>query len=88
MVAMGQKGQNTAMEECRKMNAQLPLPKNVGEVEEFRKVTGNVKTWIGIRDFTKAKDKKNWKDVGGNPIGNAFVNSRGRKLNFFNFQEK
>ena len=75
MAYMGQKGQNAAMEECKKLNAKLPLPKNKEEAEKFRKIT-LANTWIGIRDFTMGGVKANWKDVEGNPIGNAFVNSR------------
>ena len=74
MVYKGKKGQNTAMDECKRLNAKLPLPKSEGEADEFRKITGTDSTWIGIRDLYKSGDKSKWKDVEGNPIGNAYVN--------------
>ena len=73
---MGKKGQNAAMDECKSLNAKLPLPKSKGEADEFRKITGSDKTWIGIKDLTKGGVPANWKDVEGNPIGNAYVNLR------------
>ena len=76
MVYMGKKGQNQAMEECKSLNAQLPLPKSKGEADEFRKITGSDHTWIGIRDLTKGGVQANWTDVEGNQIGNAYVNLR------------
>ena len=83
MVFKGYKGQNAAMDECKKLNAQLPLPKSEGEGFHFRKITGKDKTWIGIRDMSKGGIKENWKDVEGNPIGSAYVNLRVN--NFFRF---
>ena len=76
MVYMGKKGQNAAMDQCKNLNAKLPLPKSKGELDEFRKTIGNDNTWIGIRDLTKGGVKANWKDVEGNLIGNAYVNLR------------
>ena len=76
MVFKGYKGQNAAMDECKQLNAQLPLPKSEGEGFYFRQITGNDKTWIGIRDMTKGGIKENWKDVKENPIGTAYVNLR------------
>ena len=76
MVFMGKKGQNAAMDECKSLNAKLPLPKNKEEADEFRKITGSDKTWIGIKDLTRGGVKASWKDVEGNPIGNAYVNLR------------
>ena len=78
MVYMGKKGQNEAMDECKGLNAQLPLPKSKAEVSEFRKIIRGY-AWIGIRDLTKSGLKNwraNWKDVEGNPIGDAHVNLR------------
>ena len=77
MLFRGKKGQNAAMEECKTLNAKLPLPKNKGEADEFRKFTGPNETWIGIRDFTKSGLMSKWQDVEGNPIDgvNSFVNS-------------
>ena len=76
MVYMGKKGQNAAMDECKNLNAQLPLPKSKGELDEFIKIVGKDRIWIGIRDLTKSGVKANWKDVEGNTIGNAYVNLR------------
>ena len=76
MVFMGKKGQNAAMDECERLNAKLPLPKSKGEADEFRKIIGNDRFWIGIKDLAKSGDKSKWKDVEGNPIGNAYVNFR------------
>ena len=76
MVFRGKKGQNAAMEDCKKLNAQLPLPKSKEEADEFRKIIGNDDVWIGIRDLTKGGVRSNWKDVKGNSIGNAYVNLR------------
>ena len=84
MVYMGRKSQNLAMHECKMLNATLPLPKNKGEADEFRKITGTNSgnstwtdnVWMGIRDLTKSKDKTKWKDVEGNPLGNSYVNLR------------
>ena len=81
MVFRGKKGQNAAMEDCKKLNAQLPLPKSKEEADEFRKIIGNDDVWIGIRDLTKGGVRSNWKDVKGNSIGNAYVNLR--VLNLF-----
>ena len=81
MVYMGRKGQNEAMDECKMLNAQLPLPKSKGEAYMFRSITHTRKipgrhVWIGIRDLTKSADKSKWKDVEGNLVGNAYVNLR------------
>ena len=76
MVYKGEKGQNAAMDECKDLNAQLPLPKNKNEADEFRKITGTDFFWIGIRDLTKSGDPSKWKDVEGNTIGNAYINLR------------
>ena len=76
MVYKGKKGQNEAMDECKTLNAQLPLPKNKNEADEFRKITGTDFFWIGIRDLTKSGDPSKWKDVEGNTIGNAYINLR------------
>ena len=82
MVYMGKKGQNAAMDECKGLNAKLPLPKSKGEANEFRKITGTFNTWIGIRDLTKNGDQSEWKDVEGNSIGNTYVNLRVINLSF------
>ena len=82
MVYMGKNGQNAAMDECKMLNAQLPLPKSKGEADEFRTITGTDSTWIGIRDLTESGDKTKWKDVEGNPIGNGYVNLRVLNLSF------
>ena len=76
MVDKGRKGQNEAMEECKTLNAQLPLPKSKGEADELRKVTGKNNAWIGIRDLTKSGIQSKWRDVEGNLIGDAYVNVR------------
>ena len=83
MAFFGGKGQNEAMEKCKSLNAQLPLPKSKGEADEFRKVIkiymkffNFLNTWIGIRDLTKSGVKLKWKDVEGNPVGYAYVNLR------------
>ena len=76
MVYKGKKGQNEAMDECTRMNAQLPLPKSKGEADRFIDITGGSYTWIGIRDLTRGKVKENWKDAEGNAIGNSYVNLR------------
>ena len=76
MAYKGERSQNRAMDECKKLNAKLPLPKSEGEANEFRKITGTDSTWIGIRDLTKSGNKSKWKDVEGNPIRNAYVNLR------------
>ena len=87
LVFKGLKGQNAAMDECKKLNARLPLPKSKGEADEFRKVTKTVKTqyyrvWIGIRDLLFTGVRSEWKDVEGNVIGSAYVNFRVRNLVF------
>ena len=76
MVYMGKKGQNAAIDECKGLNAKLPLPKSKEEADELRKITGSNYTWIGIRDFTKSGDQSKWKDVEGNSIGSAYINLR------------
>ena len=84
IVYMGRKGQNAAMDECKTLNAQLPLPKSRGEADKFRtiiwpviKITGNeIPIWIGIKDSTKSGSKSNWKDAEGNSVGKRFVNLR------------
>ena len=76
MVFKGTKRQDDAMDECKALNAQLPLPKSKGEVDEFLKITGTDNVWIGISDLTKREVKSKWKDVDGNFIGNAYVNLR------------
>ena len=59
MVNKGKKGQNEAIDECKKLNAQLPLPKSKNEADKFREVTGTDYVWIGIRDLTKSGDELN-----------------------------
>ena len=79
MVYKGKKGQNEAMDECKTLNAQLPLPKSKSEADEFIKtmgLTANDYVWIGIRDLTKSGDQSQWKDVEGNFIGSRYVNLR------------
>ena len=76
MIYKGRKGQNEAMDECKTLNAQLPLPKSKGELDKFRINTGTGNVWIGIRDLTQSGFKANWTDVDGNLIGNAYVNLR------------
>ena len=76
MISAGYKKQNEAMDYCKNINAKLPLPKSQGEFNEFNKITGGFTVWIGIRDLTRGGVKANWKDAEGNPIGNAYVNSR------------
>ena len=76
MAYKGRKGQNKAMAECRTLNATLPLPKNKGEADKLKKITGFVSFWLGIKDVTRGKVKANWKDVEGNAIGNSYVNLR------------
>ena len=88
MVDKGIKGQNEAMEECKTLNAQLPLPKSKGEADELIKVTGNCNAWtcnawIGIRDLTKSGIQSKWKDVEGNLIGDAYVNVRVINFSFY-----
>ena len=77
MVYKGEKRQKVAMEECKALNAQLPIPKSKGELDKFVKIAGaGNSVWLGIRDFTESGVKSKWKDVEGNNIGNAYVNSR------------
>ena len=76
MVNKGKKGQNEAIDECKKLNAQLPLPKSKNEADKLRKVTGTDNVWIGIRDLTKSGDESKWKDAEENIIGNRYVNLR------------
>ena len=76
MINAGSKKQNEAMDYCKNINAKLPLPKSKAEQDEFMKVTKTSWVWIGIKDETKFGVKANWKDVEGNPIGNAYVNLR------------
>ena len=83
MVYKGEKGQNAAMDECKDLNAQLPLPKNKGELDEFRKITGTKRVWIGIRDFAESGVKSKWTDVNGNFIESAYVNLRVINLVFY-----
>ena len=73
------------MDECKALDAQLPLPKSKGEADAFRKITGTDNTWMGIRDLTKSKTQSQWKDAEGNPINSAYVNLRVMKL-VFNFR--
>ena len=79
MVYMGKNEHNAAMDKCKMLNAQLPLPKSKGEADEFRKITGSItgsgNTWIGIKD-SNFSGKANWTDVEGIPIGNRYVNLR------------
>ena len=76
MVNKGKKGQNEAIDECKKLNAQLPLPKSKNEADKLREVTGTDNVWIGIRDLTKSGDESKWKDAEENFIGNRYVNLR------------
>ena len=76
MVYKGKKGQTEAMDECKTLNAQLPLPKSKKEADDFRKITGDTWVWMGIRDLTKSGDKSKWKDAEGNFIGSRYVNLR------------
>ena len=76
MVNKGKKGQNEAIDECKKLNAQLPLPKSKNEADKLREVTGTDNVWIGIRDLTKSGDESKWKDAEENIIGNRYVNLR------------
>ena len=76
MVNKGKKGQNEAIDECKKLNAQLPLPKSKNEADKLREVTGTDDVWIGIRDLTKSGDESKWKDAEENFIGNRYVNLR------------
>ena len=83
MVNHGKKGQNKAIQFCKKMNAGLPLPKSKGEVDEYLKITGSERVWIGITDSTQSGDMAAWKDLDGNPIGSRYVNLRVKKFSFF-----
>ena len=76
MIDIGKKWQNVSIQECMKVNAKLPLPKNEGEADKFREITGGDNTWIGITDLTWSGVKENWTDVEGNQVGNAYVNFR------------
>ena len=76
MVNKGKKGQNEAIDECKKLNAQLPLPKSKNEADKLREVIGTDIVWIGIRDLTKSGDESKWKDAEENFIGNRYVNLR------------
>ena len=76
MTNLGKKGQDEAIDSCKKMNAGLPLPKSKGEVDEYLKITGSGNVWMGLTDVTKSGDMAAWKDLDGNPIGNRYVNLR------------
>ena len=76
MVNKGKKGQNEAIDECKKLNAQLPLPKSKNEADKFREVTGTDYVWIGIKDLTKSGIHSEWKDAGDYLIGSRYVNLR------------
>ena len=76
MVFKDRKGQNEAMDECKTLNAQLPLPKSKGEAYELRKILGTEPFWIGIRDLTQSGIPSKWKDAEGNFIGSRYVNLR------------
>ena len=80
MVNHGKKHQDAAIDFCKFINARLPLPKSIGEVDEFLKITGSASKdyiWIGITDSTQSGNMAAWKDLEGNPIGNHYVNLRG-----------
>ena len=83
MTNLGKKGQDEAIDSCKKMNAGLPLPKSKGEVNEFLKFTGPHNVWIGITDVTKSGNMAAWKDLEGNPIGNRYVNLRVMTFSLF-----
>ena len=83
MTNLGKKGQDEAIDSCKKMNAGLPLPKSKNETAEYLKITGSQKVWIGLKDVTKSGDMAAWKDLDGNPIGNRYVNLR---VSIFNFR--
>ena len=72
----GSKGQNEAWDECKTLNAQLPLPKSKDEADRFIELTSKQSIWIGIRDLTESGDPSKWKDAEGNLIGRRYVNLR------------
>ena len=76
MTNLGKKGQDEAIDSCKKMNAGLPLPKSKNETAEYLKITGSEYVWMGLTDVTKSGDMAAWKDLDGNPIGNRYVNLR------------
>ena len=76
MTNLGKKGQDEAIDSCKKMNAGLPLPKSKNETAEYLKITGSENVWMGLTDVTKSGDMAAWKDLDGNPIGNRYVNLR------------
>ena len=71
----GEYDQSKAMDLCKNLNSQLPLPKNAEEETEIRKIAG-YDFWIGIRDLTRSGVKRNWKTADGKNIENAYVNLR------------
>ena len=76
MTNLGKKGQDEAIDSCKKMNAGLPLPKSKNETAEYLKITGSENVWIGLTDSTQSGDMAAWNDIEGNPIGTRFVNLR------------
>ena len=76
MTNLGKKGQDEAIDSCKKMNAGLPLPKSKNETAEYLKITGSQNVWIGLTDSTQSGDMAAWKDLDGDPIGNRYVNLR------------
>ena len=88
MVDKGKKGHNAAIDECKTLNAKLPLPKSGSESYKLRKIMGMTLTdyvWIGIRDLTKSGIKSKWKDAEENLIENRYVNLRVITLVFVSF---
>ena len=82
MVNHGTKNQDAAIEFCKKINAGLPLPKSKGELDEYLKITGQKRVWMGLTDSTQSGNMAAWKDLEGKPVGNRFVNLRVRTFNF------
>ena len=76
MTNLGKKGQDEAIDSCKKLNAGLPLPKSKNETAEYLKRTGSQNVWIGLTDSTQSGDMAAWKDLDGDPIGNRYVNLR------------
>ena len=82
IVYQDRKRQDLAIDLCKKMNARLPLPKNLGELTELLKITGSQSFWIGLTDSTQSGNMAAWRDLEGNPIGNRYVNLRVKNIHF------
>ena len=85
VVDHGSKKHPEAVEFCRNLNARLPLPRNKGELDEFRKISPSF-TNIDARNPKRSSNKAEWIDAEGKPLGNRPVYLKG--YNFLTFTIK